>query len=93
MSLEPEDHGEAIAIFRAEVIGALTKTELSRGDLKAELRRLSQQRLKPPGQDRPRRSRSRRWSAGTTATSAAASRRSSRRRGRIEGERGTCRPR
>jgi putative transposase len=52
MPLEPQDHGEAIAIFRAEVIGALTKIELSRGDLKAELRRLSKQRLKPPGQDK-----------------------------------------
>jgi hypothetical protein len=50
--LEPEDHGEAIAIFRAEVVGALTKLDLGRGELKAELRRLSTQRLRPPGHDK-----------------------------------------
>lgn len=47
--LEPKDHGEAVALFRSEVIGALTRLELPRGELAARLEVLSQQRLRPPG--------------------------------------------
>jgi hypothetical protein len=34
--LRPQDHTEAVALFRAEVIGALARRELSRGGLAAE---------------------------------------------------------
>jgi transposase InsO family protein len=47
--LRPRDHAEAVALFRAEVIGALTRRELDRGDLAAALRALAQQRFRPPG--------------------------------------------
>jgi transposase InsO family protein len=47
--LAPRDHAEAIALFRAEVIGALTRRVLTRGDLAAELRQLASQRYTPPG--------------------------------------------
>jgi transposase len=47
-SLEPKDHAEAVAIFRAQVIGALACTNLARGELRAELRRLSKTRFRPP---------------------------------------------
>ena len=47
--LRPRDHAEAVALFRAEVIGALTRRELDRGELGAALRALSQQRFRPPG--------------------------------------------
>ena len=47
--LRPHDHAEAIALFRAEVIGALTRRELTRGELACELRQLAEQRFTPPG--------------------------------------------
>jgi len=47
--LVPRDHAEAIALFRAEVIGALTRSELSRGELAAAIRALAQHRFRPPG--------------------------------------------
>jgi len=46
--LKPRDRAEEIALFRSEVIGALTRRELSRGELRAELRALSRQRFRPP---------------------------------------------
>jgi transposase InsO family protein len=46
--LQPKDRAEAIALFRSEVIGALTRRDLSRGELRAELRALSRQRFRPP---------------------------------------------
>ncbi|HEX5853747.1 MAG TPA: DDE-type integrase/transposase/recombinase [Solirubrobacteraceae bacterium] len=52
--LTPKDHGEALAIFRSEVVGALTRRELVRGELEAELRKLSAQRFRPPGADHTR---------------------------------------
>lgn len=36
--LRPRDHAEAVALFRAEVIGALVRRELQRGELAAEIR-------------------------------------------------------
>jgi transposase InsO family protein len=49
MDLGPADHAEAVAIFRATVIGPLLHRELSHGQLAAELRALSEQRFRPPG--------------------------------------------
>ncbi len=39
--LDPKDHGEAVALFRSEVVGALTRLELPRGALAARLEMLS----------------------------------------------------
>jgi len=48
MDLEPADHAEAVAIFRATVLGPLLHRELTHGQLSEELRALSQQRFRPP---------------------------------------------
>lgn len=48
-SLVPRDHHEAVALFRAGVIGALARSELSRGELAAELRKLAERKWRPPG--------------------------------------------
>lgn len=47
--LVPRDHAEAVALFRAQVIGALTRSALSRGELAAELRKLAARKYRPPG--------------------------------------------
>lgn len=47
-TLAPQDHAEAIALFRSEIVGALTRRELDRGDLAQALTELSQQRFRPP---------------------------------------------
>jgi hypothetical protein len=47
--LRPHDHAEAVALFRAEVIGALARRELSRGERAAEIRKLAKLRFRPPG--------------------------------------------
>jgi transposase InsO family protein len=47
--LTPKDHAEAVALFRSEVVGALTRLDLPRGELAARLALLSQQRFRPPG--------------------------------------------
>lgn len=47
--LKPKDHAEAGALFRSEIIGQLTRRDLDRGELRAGLRALSQQRFRPPG--------------------------------------------
>lgn len=52
---EPKSHREAVALFRAEVIGSLARQELDHGELSAALRRLSKQRLRPPGSKTTRR--------------------------------------
>ena len=46
--LVPKDHAEAIALFRSEIVGSLTRRELDRGDLSQALLELSQQRFRPP---------------------------------------------
>lgn len=46
--LTPKDHAEAVAIFRSEIVGALTRRDLERGELRAALRELSQKRFRPP---------------------------------------------
>lgn len=48
MSIAPTDHNEAVAIFRASVIGPVMHRELARGQLVHELRELSEQRFRPP---------------------------------------------
>lgn len=53
-TLLPKSHAEEVALFRSEVVGALTRQELSHGELKAELRGLSRQRFRPPGADSTR---------------------------------------
>lgn len=48
MELKPKDHGEAVAIFRSQIIGTLICRPLTHGELAAELRTLSQERFRPP---------------------------------------------
>jgi putative transposase len=48
-SLVPRDHAEAVALFRAGVIGALARSELDHGELAAEIRKLAKRKFRPPG--------------------------------------------
>jgi putative transposase len=48
-TLKPKDHAEAVALFRSEIIGALTRRELDRGELRHELRQLAKKRYRAPG--------------------------------------------
>lgn len=53
--LKPTDHAEAVALFRAQVIGPLLcRDALDRGELASALRELSQQRFRPPDCERTR---------------------------------------
>jgi transposase InsO family protein len=52
--LEPEDHGEAVAIFRQSVVGRLTRRDLEHGELHEELIKLSEEHLRPPSAERTR---------------------------------------
>lgn len=52
--LTPKDHGEAVAIFRAEVVGALVRRELTRGELGRALGEIAAQRFRPPDCDHTR---------------------------------------
>lgn len=48
--LRPRDHAEEVALFRAELIGALARRrDLSRGELAAALRELASHTYRPPG--------------------------------------------
>jgi hypothetical protein len=47
-TLAPQDHAEAIALFRSEIIGALTRRDLDRGELAQAFAELSQERFRPP---------------------------------------------
>jgi putative transposase len=49
--LTPKDHAEAVAIFRSEIVGGLTRRELTRGELRAALREIAEKRWRPPGAD------------------------------------------
>lgn len=51
-SIRPKSHAEAVALFRAGVIGPLTTRELARGELAEELRKLSQTPFRPFWLDR-----------------------------------------
>lgn len=53
-SLTPRDHAEEVALFRAQIIGALACSSLARGELRAELKALSAKTFRPPGMDRTR---------------------------------------
>lgn len=48
-TLKPKDHAEAVALFRSEIVGALTRRELDHGELRHELRLLSRKRYRMPG--------------------------------------------
>lgn len=52
--LKPKDHAEAVALFRSEVIGALSCAELDHGQLREELARLSKHRYRPPASKQTR---------------------------------------
>ncbi len=54
MKLEPKDHGERVAQFRAQILGPVLHAELQRGELLAELRLLSARRFRPPDSDTTR---------------------------------------
>ena len=49
--LAPKDHAEAVARFRSEIVGALIRRDLSRGELRAALQSLARERFRPPGSD------------------------------------------
>jgi putative transposase len=46
--LTPKDRAEAIALYRAQIVGPVVRRELERGDLRAALLELTQQRFRPP---------------------------------------------
>lgn len=46
--LKPKSRGERVALYRAEIIGSLTKRDLDRGELQRELEALSKKRFRPP---------------------------------------------
>lgn len=54
-TLTPKDHAETVALFRSEIIGALSRRDFAHGQLRHELTELSQTPFRPPGQDRTRR--------------------------------------
>lgn len=47
--LLPRDHAEAVALFRASIVGAIVQREMSRGELAIAIRALAQCRYRPPG--------------------------------------------
>jgi transposase InsO family protein len=47
--LVPKDHGEAVAVFRSQLIGPLVHRQLTRGELHAEFVALAKLRVMPPG--------------------------------------------
>lgn len=53
--LTPKDHAERIALFRSEVVGALTRRELDHGELRAELRALAETAFRLPDGELSRR--------------------------------------
>lgn len=48
-TLKPKDHAEAVALFRSEIVGGLTRRDLDRGELRHELRLLAKKRYRAPG--------------------------------------------
>lgn len=54
-TLGPSDHAEAVALFRAQLVGPLLTRDLHHGELREALRALSRQRHRPPGGQRTRR--------------------------------------
>lgn len=54
-TLLPKDQAEQVALFRSEIIGALSRREFAHGELREELTALSLTPFRPPGADRTRR--------------------------------------
>jgi putative transposase len=52
--LVPKDRAERTALFRSEIVGALTRRDFNRGALRKALVELSQERFRPPDSDRTR---------------------------------------
>jgi transposase InsO family protein len=52
--LTPKNHGEEVAVFRHGLIGELALRELDHGERAAALRRLSEERVRPPDSDTTR---------------------------------------
>jgi putative transposase len=46
--ITPKDRAEAVALYRAQIIGALTVRQLDRGELSAALAELATQRFRAP---------------------------------------------
>jgi len=46
--LTPKDPAEAIALYRAQIVGPLVRGELDRGDLRTALLALTHQRFRAP---------------------------------------------
>ncbi len=51
-TLVPKDHAEEVALFRSEIVGALSRKDLVHGELAESFRELSQERFRPPGADK-----------------------------------------
>jgi putative transposase len=47
-SITPKDHAEAVALFRAQIVGALCVRELDHGELQTAFSELSEKRFRPP---------------------------------------------
>jgi putative transposase len=52
--LKPRNHAEEIGVFRHGIIGRLVSCQLDHGGLAEELRRLAEERVRPPGSARTR---------------------------------------
>jgi transposase len=48
-SLQPRDHAEVIALFRADIVGAIAHRDMTRGDLAEAIRTIAACRYRPPG--------------------------------------------
>lgn len=48
-SLQPRDHAEVVALFRASIVGAIVQREMSRGELALALRTVAACKYRPPG--------------------------------------------
>ena len=53
-AIKAKDHAEEVALFRSTIVGALARKELTKGELKLELEKLSEQRFRAPGSDHTR---------------------------------------
>lgn len=53
-AIKVKDHAEDVAIFRSEIIGALTRKDLQRGELLAAFRDLAKERRREPGSEHTR---------------------------------------
>lgn len=49
--MKPKNHAEEVALFRSQIVGALTRMQLDRGALAGELRRLAAERYRAPASE------------------------------------------